>query len=101
MILLLWIEALVGMMLVVAVLRSHHTRQIYAGEDSEESKIHLVASRPVSLPVQGPLERCLLLLMRQFAVHVLGAQWRAREPWTAVVTRPYGDRTRQSPRSPV
>jgi hypothetical protein len=105
MIWLLWTEALIGMLLVAAVLRSKNGRGLYRPqepaddartEDGSQTKIHLVPSRPARAdvgpgvfvdysrpsepapPVTGALARGVVYLMRQFAVQVLRALWRPR-----------------------
>jgi len=87
--------ALVGMLLAVAWLPPRNSSRELGSEESAQilrSQIHLVSSPPARAGVTadrrppgpaawvfGAIAVCVLFLMRQFAIRVLGAQWRLRQ----------------------
>jgi hypothetical protein len=119
MIWLLSLEVLIGMLLVAAVLRSRAAGRELAPPEmvdmaaqSSESRggIHLVPSRPASAAVELPntkapapgfLAVCVVFLMRQFAIHILRAEWRPRRVPVTAFTHPYAGHIPQSRRWPV
>lgn len=94
-------QALVGMLLVVAVLRPRNSVRRLVSEETalaRRAKIHVVSSNRAGAGLReaaisggndglpGPLAwvgagiaGCVLFLMRQFAIRILGAQWRPRQ----------------------